>query len=805
MKYTNFTIFVFSLFFFFTSVSAQSIDAKQAYNIENEGYISTLQHTPYGIVFTDNYASCLYLYENNQVTELLSAASCGRYFTLSKEKNLIGFKWITASGLQAPAIYDLEKREIRFLHEPVKLCGQVNFSDNGTVCFTVEEKLFVIHNGSTKTYKLPLYVNICPVSPDAKKVVYNNLDDELFMFDLESGDKQLISPTQVACVYPKWSPDGKKILFNSVSGNLFCYEIEDNKIYDLGTAANPQWNANSEYILVQENKITDFVFESAELKLVKYDGTETVSLTNTLNVFEMGASWVNEDSFIYHNFNKKEIFTASLNFDKSITDSHLIGNCSESLHIRYFNVPITENKHRDIVKIEGVPYVHQVFDTPTWHDGYGSCAPSTAIMALAYYNVVPPWPTSVNHPPVQPHTNDYGSYVADKYWFNAFFYDLYKPSRVAWGGYGFMWTNGSPNTNSRMKVYIEQHGVESNHVYGTSFSYTTTEIDLGYPHPICSFLTSAGHLTLAIGYLQDQHTIIFNDPYGDKNTPGYPSYDGAGAMYDWPGYNNGYQNLDPNGSYGGIAWTVRSRFEEKVYNDTIIDDLSFGHGFYMFNEPPSHMQWFRDVESGYNQHFWWTKSISSGSDVCWVTWTPTLSEEGNYKVFAYIPNSYANAEMATYKISHAGEVSEVIINQNEFSSEWVLLGEFYFDLNNESSVYLGDNTSIPDQYLAFDAVAFSRSETAAGFNNLAEAVSEFSLSPNPVSDVANISYFSNFNENIIVEVVDIQGRTMFSSNFSAKIGWNNFSSVSFSDIKSGIYVVRLKSSQRVMYQKIVVE
>jgi hypothetical protein len=58
-------------------------------------------------------------------------------------------------------------------------------------------------------------------------------------------------------------------------------------------------------------------------------------------------------------------------------------------------------------------------------------------------------------------------------------------------------------------------------------------------------LTTAGHYITTVGYFDNdaQRTAIFNDPYGNKNTPGYPSYDGAGACYDWPGYSNGYQNL----------------------------------------------------------------------------------------------------------------------------------------------------------------------------------------------------------------------------------------------------------------------
>ena len=55
-------------------------------------------------------------------------------------------------------------------------------------------------------------------------------------------------------------------------------------------------------------------------------------------------------------------------------------------------------------------------------------------------------------------------------------------------------------------------------------------------------MTTAGHYITCIGYVKGQHTLIFNDSYGNKQS-GYPNENGAGVYYDWPGYNNGYANL----------------------------------------------------------------------------------------------------------------------------------------------------------------------------------------------------------------------------------------------------------------------
>ena len=100
---------------------------------------------------------------------------------------------------------------------------------------------------------------------------------------------------------------------------------------------------------------------------------------------------------------------------------------------------------------------------------------------------------------------------------------------------------------------------------------------------------------------------------------------GKNSYYDWPGYNNGYSNLN------SIAWTVTAEGSEVAYNDTIIDDVFYNHGFYMYNQSPSHMKYFHDMTTGgYNNHFWYTStSASTTVDTCYVKWTPTLPADGD--------------------------------------------------------------------------------------------------------------------------------------------------------------------------------
>ena len=63
-----------------------------------------------------------------------------------------------------------------------------------------------------------------------------------------------------------------------------------------------------------------------------------------------------------------------------------------------------------------VPFVHQTYDTPDDFVGTWACAPTSAVMILAYYNRVLPNPINVSYP--SSHDSDYGKYISQEYTYN---------------------------------------------------------------------------------------------------------------------------------------------------------------------------------------------------------------------------------------------------------------------------------------------------------------------------------------------------------------------------------------------------
>lgn len=785
---------------------------------EPEVYFSNPVSTPYGIILTDNYCNNLYFLKNNGLKELSNTPGCGRYYTLSPDKRLLGYKLITEDGLQRPAVYDLEKCEVSELHQPVYRAGQVSFSRDGKIAFTIDEDLIVKNHQGTRHYNLGVYSNLCPISPDGNFIVYNDNYDQLWILNLNTLEKLIITDNKNGYFYPKWSLDSRLIAYSSLSGHIKVYDRIEKRNYDIAEGRCYNWSPDSKWLIYHATKTDGFELTASDLYIAKYDGSEIIQLTNTPEIFEMEPDFIDGDEIIYHTFDRLGIWVSRIK-EKKIVDTKILFQQKDKLKVNYHNIK-TDFGSRDSID---VPYIHQVYDTPDWHNGHWSCAPTTAMMAIAYYRKLPYWDCWCSYP--YGHTSHFGNYICAEYNYREVTYNLVAqdPSgNNAWGGYGYMWyDNYSPY--SRMYQYLVNHNLNSWVDDTPTWAETQAEVSAGWPYCMCVGLTSAGHLVLAVGQVLNWHTLIFNDPYGNKNTPGYPSYDGKYARYDWPGYNNGYQNLNT------VYWCRGARGSWPPAVDTIVDDLQIrypgeSYGFYMHTQSPSTMRFYRDNLSGYNGHFWWTYT-TAGTDTCYVTWTPRITVSGTYEVYAYIPSINANAN-ARYRIYYAGGNQTVTINQNNYSNQWVLLGAFPFNTSG-GYVYLGDATGTAMQRIAFDAIRWRRVSSDIAEDLPGGNLKDYGLMvyPNPASEKITIRYLFPITGCRIsnIKIYDVSGRMVKSFNLSqtgnsqfiepghknsqssnqpAEIVWNGDDNTGRL-LPAGIYIIKIEADEFKKSEKLV--
>lgn len=98
-------------------------------------------------------------------------------------------------------------------------------------------------------------------------------------------------------------------------------------------------------------------------------------------------------------------------------------------------------------------------------------------------------------------------------------------------------------------------------------------------------------------------------------------------------------------------------------------------------------------------------------------------------------------------------------------------------------------------YVSIDNVAVTAGDVA-GLNNNLE--SKFSVFPNPVSNIVNISNTKNILINS-VEIVDINGRTVKTAKFNGA----SDAQINISDLSAGVYLMNLSSDQGKTTKKII--
>lgn len=183
-----------------------------------------------------------------------------------------------------------------------------------------------------------------------------------------------------------------------------------------------------------------------------------------------------------------------------------------------------ESPEGDVVNYS-VPMIHQLWDTADSFNGSWACGPTSAVMALAYYNKLTPQAMNVSYPSA--HTSSYGFYVSNVY--SAYGYSFSRaqrdPSgRLAYGAYGHI-TNGGQAWAYLIKDYLSKHGIPNEFsdrtgtTYQQDFDYIKAQLNQGYlPIVGRSFRLNGvgyGHLVIVRGYTSDNKLII-NDPYGNQ-------------------------------------------------------------------------------------------------------------------------------------------------------------------------------------------------------------------------------------------------------------------------------------------------
>ncbi|MDP1994226.1 MAG: hypothetical protein Q8K40_03170, partial [Ignavibacteria bacterium] len=210
-----------------------------------------------------------------------------------------------------------------------------------------------------------------------------------------------------------------------------------------------------------------------------------------------------------------------------------------------------------------------------------------------------------------------------------------------------------------------------------------------------------------------------------------------------------------------VFWSVSTNYTKPETSDTLIDDLDFATGFYMNNKAPVTMNSWKDMNQGYNGHFWYSLTTLKLMDSCYATWTPNIPQTGYYEVSAYIP--FSQAEAAKYKINSLKGLDSVVINQMEYKDVWVSLGKYQFEKGKSGYVRLGDASTIAGEAIVFDAMKWSyidSTETAIDEKDISSPT-EFRLEqnyPNPFNPATKIEFAIPSDNKVQIRVFNVLGK-----------------------------------------------
>ena len=241
---------------------------------------------------------------------------------------------------------------------------------------------------------------------------------------------------------------------------------------------------------------------------------------------------------------------------------------------------------------------------------------------------------------------------------------------------GGMWISPAGGASLSGTVTFSAHAYPTNSG-DPAISYVNFTADIGGWKTLCTQSSHSGDV-----YSCDVNLASFGAGNGSY-TVSFDVYDSAGRVHQ-----------APTGTRS-VTYSV-----PVSHGDVIVDDQSSG-----FAQAGTLANW-NQYSGGYNSHFWWTNTRTSGVDNR-AMWTPNLPAAGNWQVFVFVPAPDGTTTNARYRVDHNGSQSTVQVNQNAYSNVWVGIGTYYFPSGGGTNgeVFLGNETyETSTHQIAFDAV-----------------------------------------------------------------------------------------------------
>lgn len=252
----------------------------------------------------------------------------------------------------------------------------------------------------------------------------------------------------------------------------------------------------------------------------------------------------------------------------------------------------------------------------------------------------------------------------------------------------------------------------------------------------------------------------------------YLSSDGVGR-YFWNGDDTDNNHLRLYLEQGGMLWVIGTDF---MY-DRYATPYSFGAGDFVYDYlgvGEYHAQAYAD------DGFLGVPQLDLAEGIDWLSLNPVqwvFATLWYVDAIATSPNAEAVYMMGPESYVFSDYAAAVKLSADSFRTM-----SFFFDFALIDSP--ANRQTLMNEVLNY----FSN---LVNTNELSTIDNEFSISPNPASDIINIHYKNDLFSNEMVQVYDLTGKLMFESAIST-----DMHQLSVSSLKNGIYFVKLGDKTR---------
>ena len=164
--------------------------------------------------------------------------------------------------------------------------------------------------------------------------------------------------------------------------------------------------------------------------------------------------------------------------------------------------------------------------------------------------------------------------------------------------------------------------------------------------------------------------------------------------------------------YGPDFWAAQQACEPVPVRGRIIDERD---PCYLAGGDP---QYWRHEATGYDGDSEWTMTTDLEKEANYAIWRLDVESAGTYRVEVHLDGGVnGQSHAARYVVRHAGQDTEVVIDQAAAGDDFVSLGDFDFAAGGDQHVMLGDNTGegeATETRLLYDALRIGPPGEAPG-------------------------------------------------------------------------------------------